>query len=254
MRTLLEQYPTAGTMDRINAILRPTEFTNRRGVYVRLLECLEGLPTHEERVTAFAYAAFDAYAFAYFSGPETHSSAYPGDDDPRMQSLSEDREAQIDAAVQELLAECRSTPTTLAHVADRLWVFIASLQMIPERVLALAVAVRACAVREVRCDVATEQPPSEAAPYHAALWKHRHTIRECAWVLFHACDEGALQSKPDIGRHLLALLAEIHDAEERACVLAFLAQRIAEYGHVQGRKSLFTQPDPLLATPQGRRS
>lgn len=240
MRKLLEQYPSAEIMDRINAILRPTEFTDRRGVYVRLLECLEALPTREERITAFVYATFDAFPFAYFSGPETPSSKYPDDHDPRMQALSDDREAQIDTALQELIARNRATPTTLRDVADHLWTFIEQLMTISERVLALAVAVRSLGVREVRLDVtAGPQPPErDAVAYQRVLWEHRQTVRECRWLLFRASDTGALRSTADLGHYLLMLLSEIEDVWERGCVLAFLTQQIAEYGHDQGRRSL----------------
>lgn len=256
MRTLLEQYPTTGTMDRINAILRPTEFTDRRGMYVRLLECLEGLPTRGERVTAYAYAAFDAFPFAYFSGPETRSSEYPDDDDPRMQALSKDQEAQLETALQALIARSRAVPTTLLDFSDHVWTLIEQLPTIPERVLALAIAVRSLGVHEVRLDVSANPPPKQGgeAAYQRALWEHRQTVRECRWLLFRADEEGVLRSKSELGHHLLALLSEIENGWERGCVLAFLAQQIAEYGHDRGREKLSAQPTPLQMAPRGRRS
>lgn len=256
MRTLLEQYPTTGTMDRINAILRPTEFTDRRGVYVRLLECLEGLPTREERVTAYAYAAFDAFPFAYFSGPETRSTEYPDDDDPHMQALSKDQEAQLETALQALIARSRAVPTTLLDYSDHVWTFIEQLPTIPERVLMLAIAVRSLGVSEVRLDVSANPPPKrgDEAAYQRALWEHRQTIRECRWLLFRAGEEGMLRSRSELGHHLLALLSEIESERERGCVLAFLAQQIAEYGHDRGRKGLFASSTTLRTAPEGRRS
>lgn len=246
MRRIVEQYPSTEIMDRINAVFRPMEaIIDRRGVYVRLLEILDGLPTRDERVTAFGYAAFDAYPFAYFSGPETPASEYPDTNDPRMQALGEIRERRIDAEAQKHIARCRATPMALSEVADRLWAFIEQLQTVPERVLACAIMVQVVGVRAVRV-FKEDLPPLQAdhgdAAYRDALWKHRQTIRECRWCLFHAGDSGALRSKTEAGDLLLMLLHEIDDAWERACVLWFLVEQIAKYGRDEGAKMILSAP------------
>lgn len=222
MRQLLERYPSIEIMDRINAALRPMDtIPDRRAIFVKLLEIIEGLSTIEERVIAFTYAALDAHPFVYFSGPETPLTAYPDSTDPRMQPVGEERREQIVACVREIIASLGSSETTLAQCGEHIWTYIASRTSVLERVLALAVAVRGSGVNQ---SCMFEIPVSDMVQetYNAALWNNRDVIRGCRWCLTRSGIPGEAQTKDVGGRIILDLLATIEDPVDRACVLAFL--------------------------------
>ncbi|MFH1430634.1 MAG: hypothetical protein ABIG71_03890 [Candidatus Uhrbacteria bacterium] len=243
---------SAEIIERLNACMRPSDSikTPKLAIVLALLRELDALEDDDLRLSAFIHI-FDAYGFAYFSGPQTPVAEFPDFPQPRgaaerayMEALGPLDLRELNFAAAQLAAGFDPSPTLSRSVLET--VIVQKVPQYHDDDLACA----RYALRRLSEETSRQRrvgflafmlgssvfcpksrppmlpwsdPTIDDAYHHDALL--RHHVSTCNVIACLPVTGEVFYSNPRIGGTVLNALSRVGDPRDRACVLGFVIEQ-----------------------------
>ncbi|MBI4142901.1 hypothetical protein HY480_03445 [Candidatus Uhrbacteria bacterium] len=265
---------TPDEVERLNACMRPSDGIRQKKLVIvlALLRELEALESEDLQRAALMHM-FDAYGYAYFSGPQTPAHALPEppaagspEEHAFLTALNDADRRDFTIASMQLCAGAAPVPgmrskdgidvvltTAITEHADiRLECAHFALRLLREDTtrerrgahLALLLGSPVFVPRSQPPAIPRSGSPIDDADYHIALGRNRAAIRKALWCL--PIEGSHMTSNPQIGGSLLNVLSHVVDPRDRACVLGFI---IEQWKSCPIRNLALGRGDPISSDP-----
>lgn len=265
---------TPEAIERLNACMRPSDDIRQKKLVIvlALLRELDTLENDDLRLAALAHI-FDAYEFAYFSGPQTPAEAFPSPSLPVAGSSEEraffeaitptDKRAFAFATAQLLagidpvsVVNNDSDDMVSMNSGDTVdhWFACAryALRRLREETtqerragfLALMLGSHMFCLRSQPPATPLSDPAIDDAYYQAALQRNHAAIHEALWSLR---GPGAyITTVSQVGGGILDVLSRVADLRDRACILGFV---IEQWKTCSTRELIAKRGAPVMTAP-----